>query len=51
MNATAPILRPRKPKHKGVHLRAVFEKPAMGSALAVAYPGYLALDAYSSASI
>ena len=48
MNATAPILRPRKPKHKGVQLRAVFERPLMGSALAVAYPGYSSPDEESN---
>ena len=44
MIATAPFLRPRKPKHKGVQLRAAFEKPALGSALALAYPGYTTPD-------
>jgi TonB family protein len=44
MIATAPILRPRKPKHKGVQLRAAFERPVPGSALTLAYPGYTTPD-------
>ena len=38
------ILRRRKPKHRGPVLRAAFERPTQGGALAVAYPGYSVPD-------
>lgn len=38
------ILRRRKPKRRGPVLRAAFERPAHGSVLALAYPGYTAPD-------
>jgi TonB family protein len=38
------ILRRRKPKRRGPVLRAAFERPAQGSTLALAYPGYSAPD-------
>jgi TonB family protein len=38
------ILRPRRSKRHGPVVKAAFEKPAGGGALAVAYPGYTSAD-------
>jgi TonB family protein len=42
------ILRPRKQKHRGTVLHAVFERPAQGAALAIEYPGYAVPDEESN---
>ncbi len=44
MNQPLQILGRRKPKQRGRVLRAAFERPAAGSALALAYPGYTTAD-------
>ncbi|HVN40242.1 MAG TPA: TonB family protein [Myxococcota bacterium] len=44
MKQPLQILRRRKPKHRGPVLRAAFERPAQGGALAAEYPGYTVPD-------
>lgn len=44
MKEPLQILRRRAPHKKGTRLRAIFEKPAGGGVLAVAYPGYSVPD-------